>query len=407
MIEILRELVKIMQNGQAYQRIFVVVIDSLGIGATEDAKHFESIGADTLGHVGEHFRLRLQLPTLQKMGLGNLHPIMGMASLKNPSAAYGQISPRSTGLSDRESQWEMMGVATTIEPDVFVDGVPLEIATEFSKKAMRPLLSNSLMNIPTSLKDYGLEQLATGSLLLITASSSSVWLMAHEQTISVAELKADCQLLRKMLDNSPYTIENVNGLLFSGNHSNNFYPQALYKFPLSLSSPTVMDYLSKENYAVKAIGKSTQFFNLTPNDITWNNKDSFIKLQKLIDKKFTGVCIAEVGEVERFGKSRNPEGFGTELSQIDQELAKIIDKLHDDDLLIVTGNFGNDPTYPGEKHTREYVPLLVISSQIKQNIPLGGREFSDIGATILDNYGLEDRSLIGNSFLKELFSTYR
>ncbi|ANU52378.1 phosphopentomutase [Limosilactobacillus reuteri] len=396
-----------MQNGQSYQRIFVVIIDSLGIGATSDANQFESLGADTLGHLGEHFRVRLQLPTFQKMGLGNLHPIMGMSSLENLHAAYGQMSSISTGLSDRESQWEMMGLATTAEPDVFIDGVPLEIATNFARKAKRPLLSNSLMNIRTALKDYGLEQLTTGGLLVATASSSSVWLIAHEHTISVAELKEDCQILRKMLDNSPYTIENVNGLLFSGNQPANFYPQELYKFPLTPSSPIIIDCLLEAGYAVKLIGKSTQFFGLDHNEITGNNKESFVQLQELIDKKFTGVCIAEVGEIEQFGKARNPEGFGTELMRIDHELTKVIDKLQDDDLLIVTGNFGNDPSYPGEKHTREYVPLLVTSPQIKPNISLGGRSFSDIGATILDNYDLENKLLIGNSFLRELFSAYQ
>lgn len=395
-----------MQNGQSYQRIFVVIIDSLGIGATADANQFESLGADTLGHLGEHFRVRLQLPTFQKMGLGNLHPIMGMPSLKKLHAAYGQMSSISTGLSDRESQWEMMGLATTAEPDVFVDGVPLEIATNFARKAKRPLLGNSLMNIRTALKDYGLEQLATGGLLLATASSSSICLIAHEQTISVGELKEDCQILRKILDNSLYTIENVNGLLFSGNQPANFYPQELYKFPLAPASSTVIDCLLEAGYAVKLIGKSTQFFSLDHNEITGNNKGSFVKLQELIEKKFTGVCIAEVGEIEQFGKARNPEGFGTELMRIDHELTKVIDKLQDDDLLIVTGNFGNDPTYPGEKHTREYVPLLVTSPQIKPNISLGGRSFSDIGATILDNYDLEDRLTVGNSFLRELFSAY-
>ena len=396
-----------MQNGQPYQRIFVVIIDSLGIGATAEANHFESLGADTLGHLGEQFRVRLQLPTFQKMGLGNLHPIMGMSSLEKLHAAYGQMNSISTGLSDRESQWEMMGLATTAEPDVFIDGVPLEIATNFARKTKRPLLSNSLMNIRTALKDYGLEQFATGGLLLATASSSSVWLIAHEQTISVGELKEDCQILRKLLDNSPYTIENVNGLLFSGSQPANFYPQELYKFPLAPASPTVIDCLLEAGYAVKLIGKSTQFFGLDHNEITGNNKESFVQLQELIDKKFTGVCIAEVGKIEQFGKARNPEGFGTELMRIDHELTKIIDKLQDDDLLIVTGNFGNDPTYPGEKHTREYVPLLVTSPQIKPNISLGGRSFSDIGATILDNYDLEDKLLIGNSFLRELFSAYR
>ncbi|MCC4343047.1 phosphopentomutase [Limosilactobacillus reuteri] len=396
-----------MQNGQSYQRIFVVIIDSLGIGATADANRFESLGADTLGHLGEHFRMRLQLPTFQKMGLGNLHPIMGMPSLEKLHAAYGQMSSISTGLSDRESQWEMMGLATTAEPDVFVDGVPLEIATNFARKAKRPLLGNSLMNIRTALKDYGLEQLATGGLLLATASSSSIWLIAHEQTISVGELKEDCQILRKMLDNSLYTIENVNGLLFSGNQPANFYPQELYKFPLAPASSTVIDCLLEAGYAVKLIGKSTQFFSLDHNEITGNNKGSFVKLQELIEKKFTGVCIAEVGEIEQFGKARNPEGFGTELMRIDHELTKVIDKLQDDDLLIVTGNFGNDPTYPGEKHTREYVPLLVTSPQIKPNISLGDRSFSDIGATILDNYDLEDRLTVDNSFLRELFSAYR
>lgn len=393
-----------MQNGQSYQRIFVLIIDSLGIGATADANRFESLGADTLGHLGEHFRVRLQLPTFQQMGLGNLHPIMGMPSLENPSAAYGQMSSISTGLSDRESQWEMMGLATAAEPDVFITGVPMEIATSFARKVKRPLLSNSLMNIRTALKDYGFEQLATDGLLLVTASSSSVWLIAHEHTISVAELKKDCQILRKMLDNSSYTIENVNGLLFRGTQPANFYPQELYKFPLAPSSPTVINCLLKEDYAVNLIGKSTQFFGLPHNEITGSNKESFVQLQELIDKNFTGICIAEVGEVEQFGKARNPERFGTELMRIDHELTKIIAKLQDDDLLIVTGNFGNDPTYPGEKHTREYVPLLITSPQIKQNISLGDRSFSDIGATILDNYDLENKLPVGNSFLKELFS---
>ncbi|MBC6910263.1 phosphopentomutase, partial [Lactobacillus reuteri] len=150
--------------------------------------------------------------------------------------------------------------------------------------------------------------------------------------------------------------------------------------------------------------KSTQFFGLDHNEITGNNQESFVQLQELIEKKFTGICIAEVGEIEQLGKARNPEGFGTELMRIDHELTKVIDKMQDYDLLIVTGNFGNDPTYPGEKHTREYVPLLITASQIKQNISLGGRSFSDIGATILDNYDLGDKLPVGNSFLRRLFS---
>ena len=263
------------------------------------------------------------------------------------------------------------------------------------------------MNIRTALKGYGLVQLATGGLLGATASSPSVWLCVHEQTISVGELKEDCQILRKMLDNSPYTIENVNGLLFSGNQAANFYPQELYRFPLAPASPTVIDCLLEEGYAVKLIGKSTQFFGLDHNEITGNNQESFVQLQELIEKKFTGICIAEVGEIEQLGKARNPEGFGTELMRIDHELTKVIDKMQDDDLLIVTGNFGNDPTYPGEKHTREYVPLLITAPQIKQNISLGGRSFSDSGATILDNYDLGDKLPVGNSFLRKLFSAYR
>lgn len=378
----------------------MVVIDSLGIGATEDAGRFDSLGADTLGHLGKHFRIRLQLPTLQRMGLGNLHPIMGMGPLEKPQGAYGQMRSISTGLSDRESQWEMMGLPTVSEPDIFFKGVPTGIITALRAKTKRATLGNSLMSIKAALQTFGSDQLATGNLLLVSTSPSAVWLIGHEATITTRELQEDCQILRDLLDQSAYQIETVNGLLFKGNHPQNFYPQDLFTYPLLPSQPTVIDYLQNSGVIVKLLGKTSSLFGKVNN----NALTGFDELDAQLDSDFTGLCITELGELNsRYGQQRDPEKFGQELMAVDHQLQVIINKLRLADLLIVTSNSGNDPTYAGERRTREYVPLLLTSPQITTEVNLGKQAgFANIGATILENFGIADYMKIGESLLEKL-----
>lgn len=391
-------------NKPYYQRIFMLIIDSLGIGATPDAGDFNSLGADTLGHLADHFRIRLQLPTLQSIGLGNIHPTMGMAPLPSPHAVFSKVQPSSIGISDRESQWEIMGLPTLTAPDIFINGIPEVVINQFKQKARRPIIANSLTNLRVALQDYGAEQLVTGSLIAFPDSSSTVWLAAHEETMSAPVLKKACAIFRQLLDESIYTIEKVNGILFNGKNPRDFYPRALYSFPIMPSQPTVLDILRENNYAVNTIGKTAILFGES-NQIQGNkNTEWMASLDNMVAENFTGLCVADLGEFDRqYGKKRNPEGFGTELMAIDKQIAQLIAKLRPTDLLIVTANHGNDPTYPGELHTREYIPLLMASPRIDTSVELPLRQtLADIGATILDNFGLGANAQYGRSFLDHL-----
>ncbi|MBB1079295.1 phosphopentomutase [Limosilactobacillus sp. STM2_1] len=387
-----------------YQRIFVIIIDSLGIGATPDAVSFNSLGADTLGHLDAHFRMRLQLPTLQSLGLGNLHPTMGMPSLLTPRAVFGKIHPCSIGISDRESQWEMMGLPTLEMPAIFVGGVPVAIVNHFQQRIKRPVIANSRMNLRAALQNYGMEQLKTSGLIIFTDSSSTVWLVAHEDTASVSSLKKYCITLRKILDEAGYKIEKVNGVLFKGQTITNFFPCALYSSPLMPPDSTILDTLRANNYTVSMIGKTAEIFGEGSKNRDENNLEWLRALDETITKDFAGLCVTDLGEFDyQYGQKRNPEGFGSELMRVDKKLSQVIKKLHSTDLIILTGNYGNDPSYPGEFHTREYVPLMVWSPRLDVSEELPIRlSLADIGATILDNFGLITKTTYGRSFLNSL-----
>lgn len=389
-----------------YSRIFIVVIDSLGIGATADADKFNSWGANTLGHVGEHFRARLQLPTLQRLGIGNLCQLYGIPAVASPRAYYGKLKPLSVVSSDYASQWEMMGVPILQEPTIFLTGFPNELVQKISQHLQRNLIANRFMSMKTALREYGTEQLITGDLILYTDSSSTMWLAANQATVQRAELAKICKIAQTIIEKSQCSIGQINGILFAGKNARTFYPVNLLQYvrPPRL---TVLDLLCQSGVPVRLVGKVKEAFagKVTSQPNVEENHQNLQRLRAIVnDDHFTGLAITNLGDFSRkYGRMRNPEGFGNELMAVDEQLGEIIKELHPRDLLLVTANHGNDPTYPGEDHTREMLPLFAYSPSLsKPRLLTGDLLLSDIGITLLDNFAIRNHHFPGNSLLNQL-----
>ena len=390
-----------------YQRIFLIVIDSLGNGAVPDAGRYNSLGADTLGHVGAHLRIRLQLPLFQRLGLGALRSQRPLLSVSIPRniGYYSNLRPVSCGVSNRESQWEMMGLPTLTEADIFPRGLPQMITERVKSLSLRSVIGNQLMSTPQALINYGELQSATGDLLVYTTADSTMWLAAHETTMEMAELRLLCQRVRQLLDQSELTINRVNGLLFTGEGPLTYYPCDYCSYEMMPARPTSLGKLVDRGLTVMTIGKTTSLF--PDQEISHGYPDqgdgkNIGQLLEIMLADFSGVVVTDLNDLGRLaGHRRNPERFGQLLMQLDHRLEEVVSNLRASDLLLITGNHGNDPTYPGDAHTRELIPLFTYSpamsasGQLGSNLTLGA-----IGATILDNFGLSP--LAGHSFLSQL-----
>lgn len=390
-----------------YQRIFLVIIDSLGNGAVPDAGRYNSLGADTLGHVGAHFRRRLQLPLFQRLGLGalrNQRPLLGISS-HHPLGYYGDLQPLSRGISNRESQWEMMGLPTLTEADILPRGLPQTITERIKSLSRRTVIGNQLISTPQALANYGELQSATGGLLIYTTADSTLWLAAHEITMKMTELRLLCQQVRQFLDQSELTIPRVNGLLFTGNNPLSYYPCDYCTYEMTPPRQTSLGKLVDRGLTVMTIGKTTNLFpdqEVSHGYLDQGDLKNVEQLLKVMQADFSGVVVTDLSDLGKLaGHRRDPERFGQSLMILDHHLEAVVAKLQATDLLLITGNHGNDPTYPGDAHTRELVPLFTYSPVMKASGQLSSDlTLADIGATILDNFKLSP--LEGYSFLNQL-----
>lgn len=393
----------------AYKRVFVIVMDSVGTGAAADAAKFDDVGADTLGHVGEAYQGKLQLPNLAKLGLSNLRttPIEGVPVADPAIGDFGKMAEISTGKDSMNGHWEMMGLPVTKPLSFFPNGFPKEIIDKIEQFSGRKVIVNKPYSGTQIIHDYGERQMKTGELILYTSGDSVMQIAAHEDVIPVEELYKICRYARTLLNGPEYVVGRVIARPYVGPDKDHFTRTAnRHDFGLKPTGKTDLDHLHEAGYKVIAVGKINDIFSGSGIDQGYHNEsnmDGMDHVDEVMKQDFTGFCFTNLVDFDAmYGHRRNPIGFGQALMDFDKRLGTVLDEMKPDDLLMITADHGNDPGFRGTDHTRENVPLLVYSPSMNNSgQSLGTRStFSDLGATVLDNFNVP--AALGTSFYDQI-----
>ncbi|SFS92331.1 phosphopentomutase [Marininema halotolerans] len=391
---------------QRFERIAMIVLDSVGIGELPDADRFGDVGAHTMKHIAE--TRGLNMPHLAALGLSNIEAIPGNEPATLPKAHYGKMAEVSAGKDTTVGHWELMGVHTHKPFKTYPEGFPEELIQTFSEKIGRGVLGNKPASGTEIIDEYGAEHMKTGALIVYTSADSVFQIAAHEEVVPLEELYHICEVARELTLDERFSVVRVIARPFIGQPGS--FERTANRRDYSVEPPhnTVMDDLKETGLDSIAIGKISDIYagnGVTRSIKTKDNMDGVDKLLGVMKAGYHGLAFVNLVDFDaKFGHRRDPEGYGKALEAFDQRLPEILDAVGEKDLLIITADHGNDPTHPGTDHTREYVPLFVWSPGLKEGIHLGVRNtFSDIGATIADNFELP-QPRHGTSFLPELHS---
>ncbi|KEZ50815.1 phosphopentomutase [Metabacillus indicus] len=388
-----------------YKRVFLIVMDSVGIGEAPDAADFGDKGSHTLGHIAEHMK-GLNMPNMAKLGLSNIEEIEGIPVQEKPQAFYTKMKEASNGKDTMTGHWEIMGLRIDTPFKVFPDGFPDELISAIEEKTGRKVIGNKPASGTEILDELGEEHMKTGALIVYTSADSVLQIAAHEDIIPIEEQLKICEMAREMTLDEKYMVGRVIARPFVGNPGNFKRTANRHDYALKPFERTVMNELQDGGLDVIAIGKISDIYDgegITDALRTKSNMDGMDKIAETADRDFTGLSFVNLVDFDAlFGHRRDPEGYGLALEEYDARLPELMSKLNEDDLLIITADHGNDPVHHGTDHTREYVPLLAYSPRMKQGTELPVREtFADIGATIADNFKVT-MPKHGKSFLHEL-----
>ena len=391
-----------------FKKMHVIVMDSVGIGEAPDAKSFGDEGSHTLGHIAEHMD-GMYIPNLTKMGLGNIAPLHKVDVVEAPTAFYGKMQEASVGKDTMTGHWEMMGLNIDKPFKVYPEGFPQSLLDELERRTGRKILCNLPYSGTKVIEDYGKEHMATGALIVYTSADPVMQIAAHEDIIPVEELYKICEIARELTLAPDYLVGRVIARPFVGEPGNFTRTSNRHDYALKPFERTTMNEMKDAGYDVIAVGKISDIFNgegVTEAIRTKNNMDGMDKYAEVVRKDFTGMSFLNLVDFDaNFGHRRDPQGYGEALEQFDARLPEILEALGEDDVLMITADHGNDPTFPGTDHTREYVPLLVYSPRFAQvtEMPLN-ETFADIAATIADNFEIKAPTY-GKSFLPLLEAT--
>ncbi|MGO4941646.1 phosphopentomutase [Ruoffia tabacinasalis] len=386
-----------------FDRIHLLVMDSVGIGEAADAKEFGDVGSNTLGNIAN--TVGLKLPNLTKMGLGNIAPIKGIEPVENATAYFTKLEEVSAGKDTMTGHWEIMGLRIDQPFRVFPEGFPDELIEKIETFSGRKIIGNKPASGTEILDQLGQHQIETGDLIVYTSADSVLQIAAHEEVIPLEELYKICEYAREITLEDPYMIGRIIARPYLGEEGNFERTSNRHDYALSPFGNTTLDYLKDESFDVISIGKIEDIFNgqgITEGHRTESNMDGVDKLIKVMDKDFKGLSFTNLVDFDaKFGHRRNTQGYADALEDFDARIPEMIDHLAENDLLIITADHGNDPTFSGTDHTREYVPVLVYSKAIKEPKELDATYFSDIAATISANFSVKQTEE-GQSFLDQL-----
>lgn len=388
-----------------YKRIFIIVMDSVGIGEAPDAERFGDKGADTLGHIAERMN-GLNMPNMGKLGLSNIRELKGIEKAEKPLAYYTKMMEASNGKDTMTGHWEIMGLNIQTPFRVFPDGFPAELISELEKRTGRKIIGNKPASGTEILDELGEEHMKSGALIVYTSADSVLQIAAHEEIIPIEEQYKICKIARELTLDEKYMVGRVIARPFLGEPGNFKRTANRHDYALKPFDRTVMSELKDEGLDVIAIGKISDIYDgegVTKSLRTVSNMDGMDKLVETFDMDFTGISFLNLVDFDAlYGHRRDPEGYGKALEEYDARLPEVFAKMNEDDLLMITADHGNDPVAPGTDHTREYVPLLVYSKGMTEGKEIPMREtFADLGATVADNFNVKMPNY-GKSFLNEL-----
>ncbi|WP_152654672.1 phosphopentomutase [Oceanobacillus sp. CFH 90083] len=388
-----------------FKRIFLIVMDSVGIGEAPDAEKFDDLGADTLGHIAKEMN-GLDMPAMGSLGLSNIREIKGIAPAEKPKAHYTKMQEASNGKDTMTGHWEIMGLRIDQPFRTFPDGFPDELIQELEEKTGRKVIGNKPASGTEILVELGKEHVETGSLIVYTSADSVLQIAAHEDIVPIDELYRICEIARELTLDEKYMVGRVIARPFIGEPGAFERTSNRHDYALKPFGRTVMNELKDAGIDVIALGKISDIYDgegVTEAVRTRDNDDGMVKLSDSLKKDFTGLSFLNLVDFDaKYGHRRDPIGYGTALETYDKQLPEILEQLRDNDLLVITADHGNDPTHHGTDHTREYVPLLVYHTSIKEGKKLPLRTtFADIGATIADNFKVTLPEH-GTSFLDEI-----
>lgn len=392
-----------------FNRVFVIVLDSLGIGAMADAAKFDDVGADTLGHISDTVE-HLNIPNLQKMGLANLKALKQVKPVAAPTAYYMAMNEASNGKDTMTGHWEMMGIRTDKPFITFTEhGFPKELIDELQKRCGRQIIGNKAASGTVILDELGEQEINEGKLIVYTSADSVLQICGNEETMGLDNLYHYCEIARELTMRDEWRVGRVIARPYIGEKRGEFKRTSnRHDYALKPTGPTVLNALKDAGYDVISVGKINDIF--VGEGITESNhSDSSVHgMQQTIDiakRDFKGLCFTNLVDFDAlWGHRRNPVGYGEEIEKFDRKLGELLPVLREDDLLILTADHGNDPTYKGTDHTREQVPFLAYSPSDTGSGALKTSDtFAVIGATIADNFDVKmPEGTIGTSLLDQI-----
>lgn len=395
-------------NKNKFKRIFVIVADSLGVGASEDAINYNDEGSNTLKHLS-YAKKDFFVPSLYKLGIGNITDVNNTPFNENHIGSYGIMKELSVGKDTLTGHWEMMGLKVDTPFPAFTEtGFPQELIDELKKQTGHDFIGNIAASGTEIIKDLGEEHMKTKKLIIYTSADSVLQIACNEDIFPIEEQYRVCEIARKVtLEKKEWMVGRIIARPFIGTDSSNFTrTPKRHDYAVNPSGKTVLESLKENDYNVIAVGKINDIFNgvgITQTYKTKNNEHGMDITIDLLKEDFKGLCFVNLVDFDAaYGHRRDALGYAECVERFDKKINLFLEGLNDDDLLIITADHGNDPIHHGTDHTRENVPLLVYSKTMQKPTNLGLRQsFSDIACTIADNFAVVQPN-IGKSFLNEI-----
>jgi len=392
-----------------YNRIFTIVIDSMGVGEMKDAKEYGDINVNTLAHISQSVD-SFNIPNLQELGLANICTLKQVESVKKPKAYFTKLAEKSVGKDTMTGHWEMMGLHITKPFKTFTDtGFPQDLIEELEKRTGHKIIGNKSSSGTTILDELAEEEIATGNMIVYTSADSVLQICGNEETFDLKELYRCCEIARELTLRDEWKVGRVIARPYTGKKKGEFKRTAnRHDYALKPNGKTALNALKENGYDVISVGKIFDIFDgegLTESNKSKSSVHGMEQTIEIAKRDFKGLCFTNLVDFDAlWGHRRDPKGYAKEIENFDIKLGELLKNLKDDDLLIITADHGNDPTYTGSDHTREYVPFLAYSPSLKEPKELDIYDtFAVIGSTIADNFGVKmPENTIGHSVIDQI-----
>lgn len=392
-----------------YKRIFTIVLDSLGIGEMKDSSNYGDVGVNTLGHIAEYTK-DFHIPNLQKLGIANLCELESVPAISQPIGKFAKLNERSLGKDTMTGHWEMMGIYTDKPFQTFTEtGFPQELIDELSRRTGRTIIGNKSASGTEILEELGEEEIDKGHLIVYTSADSVLQICGNEETMGLETLYRYCEIARELTMKDEWKVGRVIARPYVGKKKGEFKRTAnRHDYAVKPSGKTVLDALKEQGYDVISVGKISDIFageGITESNKSKSSVHGMEQTITIAGRDFEGICFTNLVDFDAlWGHRRDVAGYAKEIEAFDVKLGELLPMLKEDDLLILTADHGNDPTYTGTDHTREKVPFLAWSPSMKEGGQLAEQDtFAVVGATIADNFGIKmPEGCIGTSILEKL-----